>query len=90
MANSKQAKKRVLQNERNRQRNMTQRSNMRTHIKNVRKAVDSKNLELAHEQLKLAIAKIDKLVSKGMVHKNTAARKKSRLNKLVKTAEQAA
>ena len=54
-------------------------ASMKTAIKNVEKAVLNKDKEKASETLKVAIKRIDKAVSKGILHKNTAARKKSRL-----------
>jgi len=84
LANIKSAKKRAIQNEKRRQRNASARSRFRTHIKNVLKAVSSGNVEEANKSLSAAIPVIDKLVSKGIIHKNKAARHKSRLNAKVK------
>ena len=84
MANIKSAKKRVLIAEANRQRNVAFKSSIKTAVKKV--------LELAQaddeKALNAAISKVyqlcDKAVSKGILHKNTAARKKSRLTLAIK------
>ncbi|MDM8569888.1 30S ribosomal protein S20 [Thiotrichales bacterium HSG1] len=80
MANSAQAKKRVRQSEKHRQHNAAQRSTLRTCIKNVVKLIASKKREEALEAYKAAVPIIDKMVTKGIIHKNKAARHKSRLN----------
>ena len=84
MANSKQAKKRAHQAEKRRRHNMAMRSRMRTHIKNVLKAVEAGDREAAASSYRAAVPVIDSLVSKGIVHKNKAARQKSRLNAKLK------
>ena len=79
MANIKSAKKRVLIAEANRQRNVAIKSSIKTAIKNALALATESN----EEALNAAISKVyklcDKAVSKGVLHKNTAARKKSRL-----------
>lgn len=80
MANSKQSAKRARQGEDRRQHNVELRSRMRTAIKSVLKAVQSGNAEQASELYKKAVPKIDTMVNKGLVHRNKAARTKSRLN----------
>lgn len=84
MANTKQAKKRAIQSEKRRKHNVSQRSMMRTIIKKVRQAVEEKDLEKAQAAFKDAIKIIDRMVNKTFIHKNTAARYKSRLNKNIK------
>ena len=79
MANTIQAKKRIRQNTKRRLHNNTRRSSMRTLLKRVLAAIDGKNQELANKELSLASSILDKLVNKGLVHKNKAARHKSRL-----------
>jgi len=82
LANSKQAKKRILMNEKKRLRNKTVSSSIKTAFKKAIVAVlEDKNPGSATQLVKEAIRKADKAVSKGMLHKNTAARKKSRLMK---------
>jgi small subunit ribosomal protein S20 len=80
VANSKQSAKRARQAEKNRQHNVALRSRMRTAIKNVLKAVQNGDAEEANTLFKAAVPKIDTMVNKGLVHKNKAARTKSRLN----------
>ncbi len=85
MANHKSALKRNRQNAVRNARNTHIRSTMRTYVKNVRTAVADGNLETAQEALTKAVPFIDKAATKGVIHKNTASRKISRLNKLVNT-----
>lgn len=80
MPNIRQAKKRVRQATKSRERNKDQMSRYRTFVKNVEKAVVANDKEQATELFKAAISVIDGTVSKGLIHKNKAARKKSRLN----------
>jgi len=80
MANTAQARKRARQAEKNRALNTAQRSNLRTFIKKVSGAIDAGDAKQAQEALKVAAPLIDAAVNKGLVHKNNAARKKSRLN----------
>jgi len=84
VANTKQAKKRARQAEVRRQHNASLRSTLRTHLKKVRAALEAKNPELAKEAFKSAVPIIDRMAQKRIIHKNTAARHKSRLNKHVK------
>ena len=85
MANTKQAKKRVRQSIKRNDRNVSLRSMYRTYIKKVLLAIENKDKKLAEEALKTAIPVIDKMVNKGIIHKNKAARHKSRLCKKIKT-----
>lgn len=79
MANHKSAKKRVRQNEKRRAVNRTRRSSLRTQIKKLRAAVSGSDQNGAQELLSPTVSAIDKAVNKGVLHKNTAARYKSRL-----------
>lgn len=90
MANSKQARKRIRQNETRRLLNKSQRSKMRTLIKNLRAAIAAQDADLAKTAFISAVSGIDKAVSKGLIHANTAARYKSRLNTRVKALVQQA
>lgn len=90
MANIASAKKRARQAEKRYLRNKVHRSRMRTFVKNVLKAVDSGDLETAKEAYRKAVPVIDSMVNKGIIHKNNAARKKSRLNARVKSLVQSA
>ncbi len=80
MANTAQAKKRARQAENNRIRNAGQRSHLRTFIKKVIAAIESGDVEQAKTAYATAVPIIDSAVSKGLLHKNNAARNKSRLN----------
>ena len=84
MANTAQAKKRARQAEKSRVRNTGQRSNLRTYIKKVIAAVESGNKEQANTAFKTVASVIDTAVTKGLIHKNKAARSKSRLNSKVR------
>ncbi len=84
MANIKSAKKRAKQSEKNRQHNGSRRTRMRTLIKKVRAAITAGDKKVATEALKTATAIIDKFAGKGLIHKNTAARYKSRLSAQIK------
>jgi small subunit ribosomal protein S20 len=84
VANSKQAGKRARQAEKARKQNMAQRSLMRTKIKNVVIACDAGDKDAAVAAYKEAVPVIDKMINKGIVNRNKAARHKSRLNTRVK------
>ncbi len=80
MPNIKQAKKRVRQAEASRMLNKHHRSSMRTTVKKVEAAIAEGDKDAATTALKEASSALDSMVSKGILHKNNAARKKSRLN----------
>lgn len=82
MPNIKSAIKRTKTNETRRIRNAGQKSSLRASIKSVENAAANQESN-AKELLQSAIKKLDKAVSKGLLHKNTAARKKSRLTKKI-------
>jgi small subunit ribosomal protein S20 len=84
LANTAQARKRARQAEKHRELNASQRSTARTSIKSVLAAVASGKKAEAAEALRKAIPVIDHMARKGILHKNTAARQKSRLNKAVR------
>lgn len=84
MANTKQAKKRAKQSEVHRQRNASARSMLRTHIKKVIKAIESGNKADAQAAYQAAVPVIDRMATKGIIHKNKAARHKSRLSAHIK------
>lgn len=84
MANIASAKKRARQSEERRVRNAAQRSCLRTHIKKVIIAVESGDVGQAQTAFREAVPVIDSSVTKGLIHKNKAARSKSRLNARVK------
>ncbi|MCP3908882.1 MAG: 30S ribosomal protein S20 [Oceanicoccus sp.] len=84
MANSPQAKKRARQGEKRRQHNAGLRSVVRTSIKKVLAAIATGNAEEATAAYAAAVPVIDRMADKGIIHKNKAARHKSRLNSQVK------
>lgn len=84
MANSAQSRKRARQAERHRQRNASYRSMFRTFIKKVIAAIEAGDKEQARQAYQRAVAVIDKTANKGLIHKNKAARHKSRLNQHLK------
>ena len=79
MANHKSAEKRIRQNEKRRAINRSNRSAMRTEIKKLRSALALGDAERAQQQLPAVLSIIDRSIQKGVVHRNTAARYKSRL-----------
>ena len=84
MANTAQARKRVRQAEKARKRNASLRSMVRTYIKKVIAAIEAGDYEGARAAYKTAEPVIDSMVTKGIMHKNKAARHKSRLSAKVK------
>ena len=80
MANSKQSAKRARQGEKRRQHNVALRSRMRSAIKSVLNAAEKGDADTATALYKDAVPKIDTMVTKGLIHRNKAARTKSRLN----------
>ncbi len=84
MANIKSAKKRARQNITRRAHNMSQRSSLRTSIKKVVVAIAAGDKEVASAAYKAATPTIDSMADKGIIHKNKAARHKSRLNQHIK------
>ena len=84
MANSAQARKRARQAVRSRTHNASLRSRMRTSVKRVVRALDAGDAEAAGAALKQAEPVLDGAAGKGLVHKNKAARHKSRLNTRLK------
>lgn len=80
MPNIKSAKKRVLVNEAKRQRNRAVTSEVKTAVKKFNTAIDSNNIEEAEKLLPLTMSSIDSACSKGVIHKNNAAHKKSAIS----------
>jgi len=83
MANHKSAVKRVRQNEKRNLINRGNRSKLRTQIKKLRTALAGTDKAQSAELLNPTVSLIDKAVNKGLIHRNTAARYKSRLTKHV-------
>lgn len=83
MANHKSARKRVRQNQKRNEINRSNRSKLRTGIKKLRAAIGHSDKTGAEDLLNPTVSIIDKAVGKGLIHKNTAARYKSRLTRHV-------
>lgn len=86
MANIKSQKKRILTDEKARQRNMAVRSRMRTMIKIALNAIEAKDSEQIKSTVPVALTAIDRAAAKGVIHRNSAARKKSTLQHRVTSA----
>ena len=84
MANTRQARKRAHQSEIHRRRNASQRSAFRTAVKTVVSSIANGDKAVAEQAYKDAVPVIDSTVSKGIIHKNKAARHKSRLSAHIK------
>ncbi len=87
MANSAQARKRARQAEQHRQRNASARSMMRTYMKKIVKAIESGDKAAAQDAYKAAVPVIDRMSGKGLMHKNKAARHKTRLNQHIRAMQ---
>ncbi|UAA37631.1 30S ribosomal protein S20 [Paraneptunicella aestuarii] len=84
MANIKSAKKRAIQSEKRRQHNASRRSMMRTFTKKVRAAIESGDKAAAEQAYAAATPILDRMATRGLIHKNKAARHKSRLASQIK------
>ncbi len=84
MANSAQARKRARQSEQQRQHNASLRSTLRTAIKKVAKAVQAGDKEAAKVVYQESVSVVDRIADKNIIHKNKAARHKSRLSAAIK------
>ncbi|PID43852.1 MAG: 30S ribosomal protein S20 [Proteobacteria bacterium] len=89
MANSAGSKKRARQQDKRRRHNMGQRSMVRTYIKKVQAKISEGNYEEANSAFIAAKPLIDRMVNKGILSKNQAARTKSRLNTSIKALKAA-
>ena len=87
MAHSLSAKKRIKQNEKRRTINRSRKSAVRTEIKRFEESLKAGDKDAATKQLKLVTQKLDKVASTSTIHKNTAARMKSRLTKKLNKLE---
>ncbi|HUW60860.1 MAG TPA: 30S ribosomal protein S20 [Candidatus Bathyarchaeia archaeon] len=81
MAKIKSAKKRIVTNERRRQRNVAVKSRLKTHLKTTLTALESKDAAQVKSLLPEALSEIDRAALKGVIHPNSAARKKSMLQR---------
>ncbi|MDG2253234.1 MAG: 30S ribosomal protein S20 [Methylophilaceae bacterium] len=84
MANTSQAKKRARQNDKVRSHNASLRTMLRTALKKIVKAIQSGDKKIAKKQYDENISLIDRIADKKIIHKNKAARHKSRLNSAIK------
>ncbi len=85
----KSQKKRVLTNEKRRQRNVAVRARVKTYLKQAESAIEQKDAKQIDETVKAAFSEIDIAERKGVYHKNNAARKKSRLYRRAEKAKTA-
>jgi len=81
MANIKSQKKRIITNEKRRQRNVAVKSRLRSYMKLALAAIEAKDMEQVKAVLPQALSEIDRAASKGVIHPNSAARKKSTLQR---------
>ncbi|HVA47056.1 MAG TPA: 30S ribosomal protein S20 [Pirellulales bacterium] len=88
MPNTKSAKKRLRQNLGRRTRNRAAKATLRTLVKKVRSALADGNAMQAQEQYRVAAKKLDQAASRRIIHRNAAARLKSRLSAAIKAAKQ--
>ena len=84
MANHKSSKKRILRNNKRNEINSNRISRIRTYIKKVENEISSEDKDKANEAFKIAMPEIQRGVSKGLLHKNTASRTLSRLTSKIK------
>jgi small subunit ribosomal protein S20 len=87
VANTKSAEKAARQAEKHRARNVSLRSRMRTAVRNVTAAISAGNKEAARTTYNVAVPVIDSLVSKQIIHRNKAARHKSRLSARIRAIQ---
>ena len=87
MANTKSAEKAARQAEKHRARNVALRSRMRTAVRNVNAAIAGGNREAARTSYQRAVPVIDSLVTKQIIHRNKAARHKSRLSARIRAMQ---
>lgn len=85
MANTASARKRARQSETQRQHNTSLRSEFRTAVKNVTKAIEAGDKPAAQTVYQRAVSRIDSIADKNIIHKNKAARHKSRLSAAIKS-----
>jgi len=88
MANIKSARKRVRVNELKRERNVSVKSRMKTHIRRAEEAIQKNDPDSVSEELPRALSHIDRAASKGVIHRNSASRKKANLQRQANTIQQ--
>jgi small subunit ribosomal protein S20 len=87
---TKSAKKRLRQSLERRERNRSTRSALKTQVKKIREAVKAADFTKADAEVRIATKKLDLAAAKKVIHRNAAARTKSRLSKFIKDAKQKA
>ena len=87
MPNTKSAKKRLKQSQGRRLRNRATKSALKTEVRKVRTAVAAGDVETGNTELRVAARKLDQAAAHGVIHRNAAARTKSRLSKSLKLAK---
>ena len=87
MANTKSAMKRIRSSERRAQHNQVARSTARTYVKRARQLIEEGNLQEAQAVVAQAVSALDRAAKKGVIHRNNASRRKSRLMKLYNHAK---
>jgi small subunit ribosomal protein S20 len=87
MANIKSQKKRIITNEKRRLRNVSVRSRVRTFVKQAEEAIASKDAARIQQAVQNAVRELDKAASKGVLHANSVARKKSSLHRRVNAGQ---
>ena len=87
MAHSLSAKKRIRQNEKHRARNRARKDQIKEQVKSFTAALTSGKLDKAEQELRKVVQRLDRVASKGTIHKNNAARKRSRLAKRLNAAK---
>ena len=90
MPNTRSAAKRARQSEKRRLRNRMHKGRARTYVKKAPALIEEGRLDEAEEMVRLAISALDRAWERGVLHKNTVARKKSRLMKRLNEAKRAA
>ncbi len=90
MANTASAKKRIRSSERKRLRNQIHRSRARTRLRQAKQLIAERELEAAEQAVQSALGSLDRAVAKGVLHKNSAARRKARLVRRLRKAQEEA
>jgi small subunit ribosomal protein S20 len=90
LANTKSAMKRIRSSRRRAQHNQVTRSTARTYVKRARRLIEQGNLDEAQAVVVQAVSALDKAAEKGVIHRNNAARRKSRLVKMLNQARASA
>jgi small subunit ribosomal protein S20 len=87
VAHSLSAKKRIRQNEKRNARNRARKDQIKTAVKTLTASITAGKFDEAGEQMKVVARRLDKVAAKGTIHKNTAARRRSRLAKRLNAAK---